>query len=63
MRGGQQVSYRQMLHRQNAVHGIQGELPPPMQKIGQMRLPESALPAQKRDADRSPLYPPQQFQS
>jgi hypothetical protein len=34
-----------------------------MQKIRQMRLPETGLAGKQRDAERPPLYPAQQFQA
>jgi hypothetical protein len=34
-----------------------------MKKIGEMRLPEPGLAGQQRDAESSPLYPPEQFQT
>ncbi len=52
-----------MLGGQNAIHRIQGELAPPVQKVGQVRLAKPRLPGQQRDAKRPPLYPAQQFQA
>ena len=60
---GQKIGRRQMLGGQNPVHRLQRELPPAVQEIGQMRLPEARLAGQQRDAERSPLYPAQQFQA
>jgi hypothetical protein len=52
-----------MLRRQDPVHGFQRELSPAVQKVGEMGLPKSGLPAQQRDAECPPLYSAQQFQA
>ena len=52
-----------MLRRQDPVHGLQRELSPAMQKVREMGLPKSGLPAQQRDAECPPLNSAQQFQA
>ena len=60
---GQQIGRCHELRRKNPVQGFQRELPPAVQKIGNMRLSKPCLAGQQGDAHRSPLYPAQQFQA
>jgi hypothetical protein len=61
--GGQKVGNREVLGDKDPIQRLQGELPPAVQEVGQMRLAKAGLPRQQGDAERAPLYPAQQFQA
>ena len=44
---GKKIASRHVLRRKNQVHRLQRELPPVVQKIRQMRLPEPGLARQQ----------------
>jgi hypothetical protein len=60
---GEQVACRHVLGGKHAVKGLERELAPMVQEIGEVRLAKSGLARQQRDAERAPLYPAQQFQA
>lgn len=53
--GGHQIGGGQMLRREDAVHGFEGELAPAVKKVGEVRLAESGLPREERDAQCAAL--------
>jgi hypothetical protein len=63
MGSGQKVGSRQMLGGKHAIHGLQRKLALAAQEVRQMRLSQSGLPRQQRDAERPPLNPAEQFQA
>jgi hypothetical protein len=52
-----------MLGSKHAVKGLERELAPMVQKIGEVRLAKCGLASQQGDAERAPLDPAQQFQA
>jgi hypothetical protein len=61
--GEHQVVGSEVLRGEDAVEGFEGEMSPVVQEIGQMRLSKARLPRKKRNADSSPLDPPQQLEA
>src|ERR1700693_5891994 len=57
----QQIAGSHVLRREDSIHSFQGKLAPAAQEIGKMRLSESRLTRQERNANRASLYPAQQF--
>jgi hypothetical protein len=63
MQRGQKVGSIHVLRGKHTVDRFEGKLAPAVEKVRQVRLPETCLASQKRDAERTPLNPAQQFQA
>ena len=63
LEGGKKVGRGQVLGGEDAIHGLERELAPAMQKIGEMGLAETGLAGKQRDTQRSALNSAQQFQA
>lgn len=60
--GGEQIGGLQTLRGHDAVGGLERQMLFAVQKAGEVGLPDAGLTRQQGDADRSPLYPAEQFQ-
>ncbi len=50
-----------MLGREDSIDGLQGELPPIVQEVGEVGLPEACLAREERHAEGAPLNSSEQF--
>jgi hypothetical protein len=63
LQGRQKVGGCQALGGKHTVQSLQRELPAIAQEVREMGLSKAGLARQKRDTERAPLYPAQQFQA